>query len=57
MRLSFYDWDGFTTKTWIGLDNYRERCGTTAQIRTAFHHSLELILFYAVFSIVLGPAS
>lgn len=24
IRLSLYDWDGLGTKTWIGLDNYRE---------------------------------
>jgi len=51
--LSFYDWDGFTAKTWIGFDNYRTMWGDS-QIRTAFGHSVRLILYYAVFSIVLG---
>ena len=53
VRLSFYDWDGLTPKKWIGLDNYRE-LWNTPEIQAAFQHSVELILFYAVFSIVLG---
>ena len=55
VRLSFYDWDGLTPKKWIGLDNYRE-LWNTPEIQAAFQHSVELILFYAVFSIVLGLA-
>ena len=53
MRLSFYDWDGLTPKTWIGLDNYRE-LWNTPEIHEAFFHSVQLILYYAVFSIVIG---
>jgi raffinose/stachyose/melibiose transport system permease protein len=53
VRLSFYDWDGLTPKKWIGLANYRELF-QTPEIRSAFYHSVELILFYAVFSIVIG---
>ena len=55
VRLSFYDWDGLTPKKWIGFDNYRE-LWNTPEIQAAFQHSVELILFYAVFSIVLGLA-
>lgn len=53
VRLSFYDWDGLSPKRWIGLDNYRELY-RTPEIRGAFQHSVELILFYAIFSIVLA---
>ncbi len=53
VRLSFYDWDGFTAKRWIGFGNYR-KLWHDAEIHAAFLHSVELILFYAVFSIMLG---
>jgi raffinose/stachyose/melibiose transport system permease protein len=53
VRLSFYEWDGLSAKKWIGLGNYRELYNTR-EIHAAFEHSVELILFYAVFSIVLG---
>ena len=53
VRLSFYEWDGLTPKKWIGTGNYRE-LWNTPEIHGAFQHSVELILFYAVFSIVIG---
>jgi raffinose/stachyose/melibiose transport system permease protein len=53
VRLSFYDWDGITAKAWNGLANYRELIHSV-EIRAAFGHSVELILFYAVFSIAIG---
>lgn len=53
VRLSLYDWDGFTAKRWIGVDNYRT-LWHDAEIHAAFLHSVKLILFYAVFSIMLG---
>jgi raffinose/stachyose/melibiose transport system permease protein len=53
VRLSFYDWDGVSPKKWIGFDNYSE-IWHTPEVRGAFQHSVELILFYAVFSIVIG---
>jgi raffinose/stachyose/melibiose transport system permease protein len=53
VRLSFYEWDGLTPKKWIGLDNYRE-LWRTPEIHKAFWHSVQLILYYAVFSIVIG---
>ena len=53
VRLSLYDWDGFTAKRWIGADNYRT-LWHDAEIHAAFLHSVKLILFYAVFSIMLG---
>jgi raffinose/stachyose/melibiose transport system permease protein len=53
VRLSLYDWDGFTAKRWIGVGNYRT-LWHDAEIHAAFLHSVKLILFYAVFSIMLG---
>jgi raffinose/stachyose/melibiose transport system permease protein len=53
VRLSFYNWDGITSKTWAGLGNYRQILHST-EIRFGFLHSVELILFYAVFSIAIG---
>jgi raffinose/stachyose/melibiose transport system permease protein len=53
VRLSFYDWDGITAKAWHGLGNYSELF-RSSEIRSAFGHSIELILFYAVFSLAIG---
>lgn len=51
--LSFFKWDGILVGTWIGLDNYREILADSA-IRASFVHSIQLILYYAVFSIVIA---
>ena len=51
--LSFFDWDGLTVGTWVGLDNYDEVL-SDPDIRASFVHSFELILFYAVLPCVLG---
>jgi raffinose/stachyose/melibiose transport system permease protein len=51
--LSFYDWDGLTVGTWVGLDNYDEVL-SDPDIRASFVHSFELILFYAVLPVILG---
>jgi raffinose/stachyose/melibiose transport system permease protein len=53
VRLSFYNWDGITSKTWAGLGNYRQILHST-EVRHGFLHSVELILFYSVFSIAIG---
>src|SRR5205085_201901 len=53
VRLSFYDWDGITSKTWRGVGNYTELFHSS-EIRSAFGHSVELILRYAAFSIATG---
>jgi raffinose/stachyose/melibiose transport system permease protein len=51
--LSFFDWDGLTVGTWVGLDNYDEVL-SDPDIRASFVHSFELIFFYAVLPCVLG---
>src|SRR6478672_7406235 len=51
--LSFFNWDGITTSTWAGLDNY-STVFHDSQIRGAFYHSLVLIFFYSVLPVILG---
>ena len=51
--LSFFDWDGLTVGTWVGLDNYDEVL-SDPDIRASFVHSFELILFYAVLPVMLA---
>ena len=53
--LSFFDWDGITVGTWIGLDNY-DRVLSDPAIRASFVHAVELILFFAVLPCALGLA-
>jgi raffinose/stachyose/melibiose transport system permease protein len=51
--LSFFSWDGITSKVWAGLDNY-STVATDGQIRGAFYHSLVLIFFYSLLPVVIG---
>jgi len=51
--LSFFDWDGLTVGTWVGLDNY-EKVLNDPDIRASFVHSAVLILFFAVLPCMLG---
>jgi raffinose/stachyose/melibiose transport system permease protein len=51
--LSFFEWDGLTVGTWVGLDNY-DRILSDEDIRASFVHSFVLILFYAVLPAILG---
>lgn len=53
--LSFYDWDGLTVGTWVGLDNYKEALSDEA-VRSAFGHALQLIIWYSVIPVGLGLA-
>jgi raffinose/stachyose/melibiose transport system permease protein len=51
--LSFFEWDGLTVGTWVGLENY-QKVVSDPDIRASFVHSFELIFFYAVLPVVLG---
>jgi raffinose/stachyose/melibiose transport system permease protein len=51
--LSFFDWDGLTVGTWVGLENYTDVL-TDPDIRASFVHSLELIVFYSILPVFLG---
>jgi raffinose/stachyose/melibiose transport system permease protein len=53
VRLSFYDWDGITSKSWAGLANYRTILHSE-EIRYGFLHAVELVFFYAVLSLGIG---
>lgn len=53
INLSFYNWDGITPGTWVGLANYQEFF-TDPAIRSGYVHVLELMIFYSFLPIVLG---
>jgi raffinose/stachyose/melibiose transport system permease protein len=53
--LSFYEWDGLSVGTFVGLDNYVAVL-TEEQLREPFLHSLVLLLFFSALPIVLGLA-
>jgi raffinose/stachyose/melibiose transport system permease protein len=53
VNLSFYNWDGVTQGTWVGLDNYREFF-TDPAIRSGYVHVLQLLFFYSFMPIVIG---
>jgi raffinose/stachyose/melibiose transport system permease protein len=53
VNVSFYDWDGITPGTFVGLQNYTEFFSDPA-IRSGYVHVLELMVFYAFLPIVLG---
>ena len=55
VNLSFFDWDGLTTGTWVGFANYVD-VFTDDRLRGAFGHALVLLLFFAVVPIVIGLA-
>lgn len=51
--LSLFEWDGITTGTWTGLDNYGDVVSDPA-LRRAFAHALVLIAFYALLPVAIG---
>jgi raffinose/stachyose/melibiose transport system permease protein len=53
VNVSFYEWDGITPGTWVGLDNYGEFF-TDPTIRTGYVHVLQLMVFYSFLPIVIG---
>ena len=48
--ISFFQWDGLTRATWIGLGNYTQAL-SDPELRGALEHSLVLIVFYAALPI------
>jgi raffinose/stachyose/melibiose transport system permease protein len=50
---SLFDWDGLTAKTWVGLANYGEALHDSV-LRDSFVHSAILIVYYAVFPVIIG---
>lgn len=53
VNISFYNWDGITPGTWVGLANYTDFF-TDPAIRAGYIHVLELMIFYAFLPIVSG---
>ncbi len=51
--ISLYEWDGLSASTWVGLHNYGEAF-TDPGLRSAFLHSLVLIVFYALIPVTLA---
>ncbi len=51
--LSFFEWDGLSPGTWTGFDNYREILNDE-DIRSAFVHSIKLILYYSGVAVVVA---
>lgn len=43
IRLSFTDWDGFSSPQWVGLDNYKALVGDE-RFTSALLHNLEIVL-------------
>jgi raffinose/stachyose/melibiose transport system permease protein len=50
---SFFEWNGITEGTWVGLDNYKDAL-SDPQIRGALIHSFVFIIFYSFLPIVIG---
>jgi raffinose/stachyose/melibiose transport system permease protein len=55
VSLSFYEWDGLSQGTWVGLDNYRAVL-TDPLLRAPFVHALVLVVFFSVLPILAGLA-
>lgn len=53
VQISFYDWNGVTQATLVGLDNY-VRVVTDPKIQQALGHSLVFFFFYALLPIFIG---
>ena len=51
--ISLFEWDGVTTGTWVGLDNY-EAVVSEAELRRAFLHSAILLVFYVLLPVAIG---
>ncbi|GIV01120.1 MAG: sugar ABC transporter permease [Actinomycetota bacterium] len=53
VNLSFFDWDGLTPGTFVGLRNY-EAFFTDPLIRSSYGHTLVLIVFFSFLPITIG---
>ncbi|MBX3087426.1 MAG: sugar ABC transporter permease [Cryobacterium sp.] len=51
--ISFYDWDGITAATWVGIDNYVQVV-SDPKIISALMHSLVFVIFYALLPVAIG---
>jgi raffinose/stachyose/melibiose transport system permease protein len=53
VQYSFYDWNGVTPSTWVGLENYR-RILTDPDLLGSIGHAFELIVFFSALPVSLG---
>ena len=53
VQYSFYDWNGISASTWVGLGNYRKIL-TDPDLLGPILHAFELIVFFCAVPVVLG---
>ena len=53
VQYSFYDWNGVTESTFVGLDNYTRLLGDTERL-ASIGNALELIIYFSFVPVVLG---
>ena len=53
VQYSFYDWNGISASTWVGLGNYRKIL-TDPDLLGPILHAFELIVFFSAVPVVLG---
>jgi raffinose/stachyose/melibiose transport system permease protein len=53
VQYSFYDWNGVTASTWVGLGNYRQLL-TDPELFASIVHAFELIVFFSLIPVLLG---
>jgi raffinose/stachyose/melibiose transport system permease protein len=53
VQLSFYEWDGLSLGTWVGLRNYADILADPA-LRAAFGHAAVLVVFFALIPTAVG---
>lgn len=53
VQYSFYDWNGVSAATWVGLDNYARLLGDSEMLGS-IANALELIIYFSFVPVVLG---
>jgi raffinose/stachyose/melibiose transport system permease protein len=53
VELSFFEWDGISVGTWVGLDNYR-RLFADGTVLSSFAHAGVFLLFTSALPVMLG---
>lgn len=53
VQYSFYDWNGVSAATWVGLDNYARLLGDSEMLGSIVN-ALELIIYFSFVPVVLG---
>ncbi|MEH1129643.1 carbohydrate ABC transporter permease [Micromonospora sp. CPCC 206061] len=53
VELSFFEWDGISVGTWVGLDNYRRLLGD-GTVLSSFAHAGVFLVFTSIVPVMLG---